>query len=168
MPAKTPPAIYCFSKGGHSRHAAWNLAKHTGAEVMAVDVTRYRVPMFWIIRAIWDAGRKNAPPLKTGNILPAARPWIVVAGPVWADLPAAPMRSVLKELAQSDIPVGVLLTCGRKKEQQSSITACEAVLRRPLAGSVTIPNHIENTEEMETRLGAFASAMSNQAAQGAA
>ncbi|MBY5931925.1 hypothetical protein KUV51_02835 [Tateyamaria omphalii] len=168
MPSRTAPAIYCYSKSGNSRRVALALAEKTGADVISVDVDRYRSRFFWMVRAIWDVGRKNAPPLLTGNVLPAQRPWIVVAGPVWANQPAAPLRTVLETLTNVDVCVGVLLTCGRSKEQGASLTTCEDILGHPLAACVSIPNEMTDAEDVNALLSAFASALTGRAAKGAA
>ncbi|KIC51120.1 hypothetical protein [Tateyamaria sp. ANG-S1] len=168
MPITPRPAIFCFSKTGHSRRVADAFACRTGADIVQIEVERYRFPLLWIARAIWDVGRKAAPPLLTGNIVPAQRPWIVAAGPVWANEPAPPLRSVLAGLATLEAPVGVLLTCGRSKEQSNSFATCETVLGRPLAACVSIPNDIEDTEDMDVLLSAFASAMTGRSSLGAA
>ncbi|WP_172839374.1 hypothetical protein [Tateyamaria omphalii] len=78
---------------------------------------------------------------------------------MWADEPAAPLRSVLVALAKLEVPVGVLLSCGRSKEQTNCFTTCETVLGRSLAARVSIPNEIENTANMNDRLNDFGSAL---------
>ncbi|WP_299547455.1 hypothetical protein [uncultured Tateyamaria sp.] len=168
MSSDPPPAIYCYSKSGHTRRAAEVFAQKTGAEIVPIEVDRYRIPLLWIVRAIWDVWRSRIPPLRTGNVVPAARPWIVVATPVWADQPAPPARSVLATLSLSPTAVGLLTTCGSSSDQLKCMQTCDAVLGHPLTGHANIPNEIENTDEMDKRLSRFANVMRTSASKGAA
>ena len=168
MPNQVPPAIYCYSKSGHTRRAASAVAAQTTADLIPVEVGRYRVPLFWIARAIWDVGRQIIPPLQTGNVVPVERPWIVVAGPVWADQPAPPVRSVLRALSTTAVPIGLLTTSGRAVDQVKCVRTCEAELGRKLAAAVNIPNEIDQTEDMAQHLASFAAAMQSHATSGAA
>ncbi|WP_299647877.1 hypothetical protein [uncultured Tateyamaria sp.] len=162
------PAIYWYSKSGNTRRAAEAFAQITGAEIVPIEVNRYRVPLLWMCRAIWDVGRSNAPRLRTGYVVPAKRPWIVVAGPIWADQLAPPGRSVLETLAGTSIPVGLLTTCGRSVEQVKYAQTAEAVLGRPLVAHVSIQSKFVGTEEMTRQITRFATAMAPGASIGAA
>ena len=151
MPAAKPPAIYCYSHSGHTRRAAAALAARTGAEIVPVEVDRYRLPILWVIRAIWDVGRWRLPPLRTGNVVPAHRPWIVVACPIWADP-----------------PVGLLTTSGGSAEPGKWLRTCERVLGRSIVAHVNIPNKIDGKPDMDQRLATFADLMMSSPSQGAA
>lgn len=168
MQAVIPPVIYCYSKSGHTRRAADALAKRTGADIVPIEIDRYRVPLLWAARAIWDVGRSHLPPLRTGNVVPANRPWIVLACPIWADQPAAPARSAITAMATSIAPVGLLTTSGGASEPLKCARTCETILGRQLAARVNIQNKIENTPEMDKRLNAFSDALTSCIAQGAA
>lgn len=168
MHANTNPVIYCYSKSGHTRRVADALATQSGAEVLPIEVDRYTVPFLWVIRAIWDVGRANEPPLHTGNVVPADRPWVVVACPIWADQPAAPARGVLTALAATSVSVGLLTTSGGASEPLKCVLTCEALLGRRLAARINIQNKIEGSAEMHKRLDAFVHAMAGRASQGAA
>ncbi|MCB4379864.1 hypothetical protein FZX02_05215 [Synechococcus sp. MU1644] len=168
MSANTSPAILCFSKSGHTRRAADTLAQRTVAEVIPIETDRYKVPLLWILRAIWDVGRSHLPPLTGGNVVTANRPWIVVACPIWADQPASPARSVINALASTATPVGLLTTSGGAREPLKCVATCETVLGRRLAASLNIQNKIEDTPETDKRLDAFAHAMMTSASQGVA
>lgn len=168
MPATKPPAIYCYSHSGHTRRAADALAARTGAEIVPIEVDRYRVPYLWTIRAIWDVGRWRLPPLRTGNVVPVDRPWIVVACPIWADQPAPPARSVLTTLAGVTVPVGLLTTSGGSAEPVKGLRTCERVLGRSMAAHVNIPNKVDGTPDMDQRLAAFADLMMSCPSRGAA
>lgn len=168
MPAAKPPAIYCYSHSGHTGRAAAALAVRTGAEIVPVEVDRYRLPILWVIRAIWDVGRWRLPPLRTGNVVPAHRPWIVVACPIWADQPAPPARSVLVRLAGGSAPVGLLTTSGGSAEPVKGLRTCERVLGRSMVAHVNIPNKIDGKPDMDQRLATFADLMMSSPSQGAA
>lgn len=168
MTANTSPAIYCYSKTGHTRRVAEALAHRTGAEVIEIEVDRYKVPMLWFFRAIWDVGQAHLPPLRTGNVIPTHRPWSVLACPIWADQPAAPARSAISALAATTAPIGLLTTSAGSSEPLKCVATCEAILGRPLAARINIQNKVENTPEEETQLAVFADAMSASVAQGAA
>lgn len=156
MSADHPPVIYCYSKSGYTRRAVDALARKTGAEIVTVEVNRYRFPGLWVCRAIWDVGKSRLPPLRTGNVVPVHRPWVVVAGPIWADQLAPPARSVLHALAQTDVPVGLLTTSGRHVESVKHVAPCENTLGRSLAARVNVPNQMDGSADMETRLSRFA------------
>ena len=150
------PLVICYSRSGHSRRVAREIAAQAGAELIEIGTPRYRVPGLWMGRAIWDAARRSLPPL-TGIVAHdlGQRPWVAVCGPVWADRPAAPLRSVLTRLGDCAMPVGIVLTCGRSIAQEKSLAACEEALGRPLAASVTVENAEEGTLAYRDRLFGF-------------
>ena len=163
-----PPVIFCYSRSGHTRHAADVLSQKTGASVVPLEVDRYSLPLLWVLRAIWDVAQARTPPLRTSVVASLPRPWVVVAGPVWASGPSAPMRSALQQLSRGTEPVGVLTTSGNPAEPVKCLRACAAVLGRGLVGHANIENRIEGTGMMDARLTALAADMAMSASVGAA
>ena len=156
MTDRLAPLVICYSRTGHSRWAAREVAAQAGAEMIDVTTPRYRLPGLWMIRAIWDAAQHATPQVDGINAHDlAGRPWIAVCGPVWADLPASPLRTLLARLGEVSMPVGVVLTCGRSIPQAKSLAACEEALGRPLAASVTVENAEEGTLAARDRLFGF-------------
>lgn len=162
------PAVLYFSKSGHTRRAAEVLAHKTGAEAVPIEVNRYKMPLVWIFRAIWDAVRENTPRLRTDVAALADRPWLVVAGPIWASQPAPPMSSALRALAKTDVRVGLLTTSANPAEPVKCVRTCEAALGRSVAASVNVENKVNGTDCMDQRLSAFAIAMAVRSNAGAA
>lgn len=163
MSGQNRPAILVYSKSGHSLRAAEALARKTGAELVRVTVNRYRIPGLWVFRAILDVLRAVAPPLELDVRRFADRPWVVVAGPIWAGQLAAPLRSILAGLAGAEPPVGVLSTCANHAELEKPYKVARGVLKRELAATADVENSIEDDPEMDRRLNLFAEQMQRSA-----
>lgn len=168
MSATHQPAVCYYSKSGHTRRAAELLALKTGAVLTPIEVDRYHVPLLWVMRGIWDVGRANVPAVHIDIVLSVHRPWVVVAGPIWADQLAPPALSLLRTLAGTNMPVGLLTTSGGQSEPVKCMRNCKSVLGRSLTARVNITNKIDGTDEMDEHLNAFANAVAQHAASGVA
>jgi len=159
MTDPTAPAIYVYSRTGHTERAARALAAKTGATLIAIDVNRYRWPLLWVAQAILDVGRKRFPETMQDMSNVDLRPWVVVAGPVWAGQPAPPVAATLQQLAKAKVPVAILTTSGNATAGAKAWEACEDALGRRLAGMVNVDNKVDGTPDMDARLASFAEAL---------
>lgn len=168
MSTPRPPAVIYYSRSGHTRRAAAALAAKTGADLIPITVDRYRVPVIWMIRAIWDVMRRQMPHVRLEQGALTQRRWIVIATPVWADQPAPPVKRVLSELERGDMPVGLLTTAGSPNDPIKCVGTCVDLLGRRVVERAHIHNKIDRTPEADTRLRTFAEAMETHAIAGAA
>ncbi|MEX0338077.1 MAG: flavodoxin family protein [Arenibacterium sp.] len=162
------PAIYCYSKLGHTRRAAKRLAEQTGAEFIPVVVARYSFPGLWVVRALFDVARKNTPPISNNFSDISGRPWLVVAGPVWAGQLAPPVCSVLARLAGTLSPVGLLTTSGDASPPDKAYASARGILGHDFVACVNIENAIENTPVADQRLTEFADLLQRREDKGVA
>ncbi len=151
------PAVVYFSKSGHTRRAAEALARIADADLIPATVKRYRIPILWIVRAIFDIHKRSEPKLFYDATNLDERPWLALCGPVWASQPSAPLRSMLAQSKDMNVAVGLLLTSSDQSPPEKIFAVCDQVLGRPLSAKVHIENTIDGGAEMERRLTRFAS-----------
>lgn len=143
--------ILYYSRTGHTEQAVQALAAITNADVCAWDGPCYPGAI-GILRGMFGVLFKSRP--VPARRLPSLdhRPWVVIAGPIWAGQPAPPMRTLLTTCrTRPDLPVGLLLTCS-DTEPSATIKACEAILGRGFTAQTSIRNEDDGTIEMAMRL----------------
>ena len=162
------PLIVLYSHSGHTQQVVERFAKLAGANIQRVEPRRYRTPVAWTLRALLDVATQAEPQLWRFDPEQARnRPWVLVAGPVWAGQPAAPVRSMLSRLRAVDVPVGLLLTCGKANGFARTVAKCESILGRRIVASCPVENAEQGTvrerRALKDLLGRFEDARANVA-----
>ncbi len=154
--AKTHTVIV-FSKAGHSRRIAREIADYLGVTPVEITTPRYKLPILGWIAACRDGMRGAPVPLDQTPDLPGEG-LVVLVGPVWAGGPASPLNTVVDMLKPGGQDVAVLLTCGDSKEQTGPLDKLETRLGRPLKAGLMLSNAVQDTPEAQPRLTAFLNA----------
>ncbi|MDJ0640566.1 MAG: hypothetical protein QNJ20_17210 [Paracoccaceae bacterium] len=149
--------VIVFSKAGHSRRIAREIAEYLGVAPVEVTTPRYKLPILGWIAACLDGMRGAPVPLDQSLDLPDDG-LVVLVGPVWAGGPASPLNTVVDMLKPGVQDVAVLLTCGDPKEQTGPLEKLETRLGRPLKATHMLSNAVQDTSEAQPRLAAFLNA----------
>ena len=166
MSAKS--AIVFYSRTNHTRKVVEAFAEKTGSETFEWQCTqRYVMPVLWYFRAGFDSLRGIEP---DGNEpLPdlSAYRWVLLAGPVWAGRPAAPLRGLIG--ACRDLPniAGLLLTSGDPATPTKTFKMCDDALGHAFPVRAHVGNTIEGTPEMNRRLPDLSDALGSARAEAA-
>jgi hypothetical protein len=125
--------VVYYSLSGTTRTVATKLAADLDADIEEIRCKRYAPGVWGYLRAAYDSGRGNLPP-----IVPLAHSvpkydLVVIAAPIWAFHPATPARAVLK-LERERLPrVAFVLTHGGSAAERS-LNELEALIgRAPIA-----------------------------------
>ncbi|QPH52945.1 flavodoxin family protein [Pontivivens ytuae] len=163
----TRTLVLYYSRSGYTRRAAQDLARHLEGATAEFRTRRYGFPALGVLRALFDVVIKASPEPQAP--LPDLRNagLVVLAGPVWAGKPAAPLRRMLGLGSVLPADVGLLLTSGEPSEPKNTYAACEALLGRPFAATAFIGNKIDGTDEMGERLAAFAALLRQRSSDAA-
>lgn len=154
----TATTICVYSKSGRSRQVAERLGKSLGVVPLEVTTKRYSWPVLGWISAGRDGMQGRAAPLKQVPDL-AKDGLVVLVGPVWAGGCAAPLNTLIDQLAQGQQDVAVLLTCGDPKEQANPLNRIADRLGRPLTAKMVLSNKVQDSPDGLARIAAFADAL---------
>ena len=157
----TSTTICVYSKSGHSRRVAEHVGNALGFAPFELSTNRYSWPVLGWIAAARDGMQGRAAPLKQIPDLPADG-LVVLIGPVWAGGVAAPLNTVIDQLAKGQQDVAVLLTCGDPKEQAEPLKKIAKRLGRPLKATMVLANGVQNTPEGHARVDAFADGLGSR------
>ena len=152
----TTSQIICYSRTGHSRHLADQLADTMGGGVHVAATGRYGVPFLGWLSAGRDALRGHAPPLSGLGDMPDDSDPIVIVGPVWAGQPAAPLNTVADHLRGTGHRVAAALTCGDKSEDDRPLDILAERLGQPLVARLMLSNRAAASGQALSRIKRFA------------
>ncbi|MEL6913170.1 MAG: hypothetical protein AAFP13_01585 [Pseudomonadota bacterium] len=142
MPGK--PKIIYYSRTGHSRHLAEDLARRLEGTLCELSTRRYRWPVLGAVAAGRDALLGVAPEVSGLDELPEADDLIVLVGPVWAGRPAAPLLPVIKRLSKTEHRVAIALTCGDPRNDDAAITKAREHLGREFVSQSIMCSNRQN------------------------
>lgn len=155
--------VVCYSLTGHTRTLARALAKDLGADFEELRCNRY-APGFWtFLRAAYDNWKLRLPTLEPLQNPLSRYDKVVIAGPIWAFHPAAPIRAFLKQYRDRLPKVAFLLTHGGSAGPQSLREMEEMAGRSPVASLIVKEVDIKG-QRFEPALAAFAIQLRGQEA----
>ncbi|RTL63835.1 MAG: flavodoxin [Hyphomicrobiales bacterium] len=102
--------VLYYSRTGHARHLANDLGESLGADVEEIRCDRYHARFVGAFRALHDAVRGRSPAIAPLRRNPADYDILIVAGPVWASRPAAPVRAALEACVSNARRIAFALT----------------------------------------------------------
>jgi hypothetical protein len=157
-PGERRPAVLFYSRGGHSRRLALDLARRLDAETVEITTPRYHAgPLSWP-RMVADSLHGHHPPIEPLPPL-ADRPFAVLCAPVWAGAPATPLIGALAGEIALPERVGVFLTGADPDPQREALLKAEMALGRSLAAAASLGNGVEGSAEAEDGIEAFCRSM---------
>jgi hypothetical protein len=102
--------VLYYSRTGHTRHLANDLGDALGADIEEIRCDLYQRRFVGAFRAVHDAVRGRSPAIAPLRRNPAEYDMLIVAGPVWASRPAAPVRALLETYAPKARRIAFALT----------------------------------------------------------
>lgn len=102
--------VLYYSRTGHARHLANDLGDALGADLEEIRCDRYQARFVGAFRALCDAVGGRSPAIAPLRRNLADYDIVVVAGPVWASRPAAPVRTVIEAHAPQARRIAFALT----------------------------------------------------------
>lgn len=102
--------VVYYSRTDTTRKAAQSLAEMLGADIAEIRCDRYTLGALGYMRAAFDSVRGARPAVQVPAAADAVYDLVVIAAPIWAGYPAAPMRSFLAGRKPHRGRVAVLLT----------------------------------------------------------
>lgn len=85
--------VVYFSRSGHTRQVAGDIAKLCGADVGPICELRGRQGPWGYLRSIWQAVCRAAPPIMPTVRNPADYDLVIIGSPIWGMRLAPPVRS---------------------------------------------------------------------------
>ncbi|TMM51210.1 flavodoxin family protein [Sulfitobacter sabulilitoris] len=155
---KTTAVVY-YSRTGHSKDAATEIADTLGAQRFRLTVDRYHGPRLGYLTAGFDSLRQRLPQLTSPQ--PALRGFqaIVFCAPVWTSYPATPMRRFLRDHPVLPGVVGLFLTCGDDSEPAKAFEMAQADLGRSFQARGYLPDALARTPGGQQRVTEFCAAL---------
>jgi hypothetical protein len=155
--------VVYYSLTGNTRTIATALAKDLAADLEELRCTRY-APGFWgSIRAASDNWRGRLPSIEPVRCSPAQYQQVVVAGPIWAFHPAAPLRAYLKQVRDHLPRVAFLLTHGGSAGPKS-LREMEGIVGHSPVASLTVKEADIRGQRFAAPLAAFEAQLQGRAA----
>ncbi|MCE8008543.1 hypothetical protein [Aestuariivita sp.] len=149
-------ATVFYSRSGHSRSVAQDLAQSLGGPLFELLVPRYDMAILGFMRAGYDSLWLNHPAPQ--NDIPSLSDYgaVGLCGPIWTSYPATPLRHILAK--RSDLPtrVGLFLTCDAHSPPHKAYSTAEADLGRSLTAMATLSNKNEDAGSRRQLIADFA------------
>jgi hypothetical protein len=146
--------VIYYSLSGTTRTVATRLAQDLGGDIEEINCKRY-APGFWgYLRAAYDSGRGNLPPIGPLAHSVSKYELVVIAAPIWAFRPATPARTLLKDERERLPRVAFVLTHGGSAAQRS-LDELQALLGRAPAATLVVREHDVKQGKIAAALSAF-------------
>lgn len=130
--------IVYYSRTGHTKKVALELAALLAADVAEIYCPRYRKGGLRYLLAGYDSVRGRLPHVDIPPELNAGYDLVVVGSPIWTSHPSLPIRALLS--ANPDLParVALLLVHGDHSPPERAIEEVGALLPVPLEASLVL------------------------------
>jgi hypothetical protein len=149
--------VLYYSLSGTTRTVATRLAVDLAADIEEIRCQRYATGFWGYLKAAYDSGIGNLPPIGPLTHSVSKYELVVIAGPIWAFHPATPARAVLKLERERLRRAAFVLTHGGSAAECSLIELQALLGRAPIATLVV--------REQDVKQGKIASALSSFEAQ---
>ncbi len=130
--------IVYYSRTGHTKQAALELAVQLDADVAEIRCPRYRKGSLRYLLAGYDSVQGRLPNIEIPPELNADYDLVVIGTPIWTSHPSLPIRALLT--AKPDLParVALLLVHGDHSPPQRAVEEIGALLPVPLEASLVL------------------------------
>lgn len=147
--------IVTYSRTGMTRKLARAVADILRADSTEIRCERYRTGFVRYLRAGFDSVRGNLPPIDVSAVQYQDYDLVLLAAPVWTSYPALPLRAFLN--LKPDLPerVGLILTHGGHSPVEKAVAHVQALLPRPLCGTLCVNQEQVQVGDFSTVLEAF-------------
>ncbi len=152
--SKSSHAILYYSRDGHTDRLAHKLASRLGGDLIRIATTSYRGGWVGYMAGGFDSLTGRLP-----KIAPIADlshyASLSLGSPVWASCLAAPLRAYLAQSPAMPRTVGLFVTSADPSFPTKVFKMAGALCRRPFAATLSVPNGIDDTPEMDRRINAY-------------
>ena len=151
--------VVYFSRSGHTRQVANEIATRCGADLEAIVEPPGRAgPMsYW--RALWQAIMRAKPPIGPAAKDPAAYDLVIIGTPIWAFRLAPPVRSYASQYARQFKQVAFFCTEGGSGDQHAFDELSRVCGKTPVATFVVTEKQLIEPAHREP-LGNFVARLS--------
>jgi hypothetical protein len=160
-------AILYYSRDGHTDRLAHALGARLGADIFQIVTASYGTGWLGYMAGGFDSLAGRLPRIEPVSDL-SHYASLSLGSPVWTSYPAAPMRAYLAQSPAMPPTIGMFLTSGDPSMPTKAFDMARALCGRPFAATLSVPNSVENTAEMDKRIDAYVSAIDLAVAQGRA
>jgi len=125
--------VVYFSRTGHTRRIAEEIARRCDADVEGIEEARSRRGFFGYLRSAREAYKKVAVEIQPLRYAPSSYDVVVLGTPVWAGHLSSPMRAFLRAHAAEIASCALFCTLGGSGAERTLAEMAELLGRPPLA-----------------------------------
>ncbi|WP_372524859.1 flavodoxin family protein [Piscinibacter sp.] len=125
--------VVYFSRSGHTRQLAKEIAARCGADLEAIREARSREGVWGYCRSLWDALKRGTPPINAAFHKPAGYELVIIGTPVWNFGLAPPVRSYAQQHAKQFKQVAFFCTEGGSGDQRAFDELSRICGKQPVA-----------------------------------
>ncbi len=125
--------VVYFSRTGHTRQLAEEIAGRCGADVDEIRESRSRRGLWGYLQSGWEALHRAAPPVRPAGKAPSEYELVVIGTPVWNFSLAGPVRSYARQHAGEFKRVAFFCTEGGSGDARAFAELSEICGKAPLA-----------------------------------
>jgi flavodoxin len=147
---RAPRVLVCYySMTGHTRRLAAELHRALDCEIEEIREPRPRTGLVGLVRALYDAMRRRAPPIEPIRHEPEDLDLLVLGGPIWAGRLASPVRTYAAHYAQRAHRIALFCTEGSRGADQA-FAELEALCGRERVASLVVDErHLADSEHCD-------------------
>lgn len=147
--------IAFYSRSGHSKRLAYNLAEELHAELIEISAPKYGGRILGYLRACFDSLRQKGALAPQSFTSLAKYRHVILVGPVWTSYPAAPLRALMRKEGKLPHAVSLFLTSGAHSPPKKAFAAGVTDLGRPFVATGALSNSAEGTELEDSTIAKF-------------
>jgi flavodoxin len=138
--------VVYFSRTGHTRQVAAEVAKRCNADMDEIREERGREGLWGYWRSGWDALRHSAPGIQPAQKNPADYALVVIGTPIWNFSLAPPVRSYARQHASEFKALAFFCTEGGSGDQKAFDELARICGKRPLATLAVTEKHLSEPD----------------------
>jgi flavodoxin len=147
--------IAYYSRSGHSRRLAANLAVELHTDLIEITAPAYAGGLLGYMRAGYDSLRQKGALEPQSFTSLADYQHVILVGPVWTSYPAAPLRALMRSGDKLPLAVSIFLTSGGHSTQESAFAAAISDLGRHFVATGVLANADEGTAQEDRAIATF-------------
>lgn len=157
--------IVYYSRTGHTKQAALQLASLLDADVAEITCPRYGIGGFRYLLAGYDSVFGRIPSIEIPTELNDTYDLVILASPIWTSHPSLPIRALLSANPNLPARVALLLIYGDHSPPDRTIEEVRALLPVPLETSLVLKSKDIDTKDVMQLVKPFAAGLTaaNQA-----
>ena len=149
--------VVYFSRSGHTRQVAGEIAKLCGADLAPIRELQGRHGVGGYLRSIWQAVRHVGPPVIPAVRDPADYDLVIIGSPIWAMQLAPPVRSYTRLHAAKFKHVAFFCTEGGSGHENAFAELAAICGKQPVATLVVNEQQLSEPAHSEPLRGFMAS-----------